>query len=264
MKKFSKFLPLLLIPVAIFFLANQSGSPGGKTGSPGDGGNTCTQCHSGTAQNSSNWITTNVGTAGYVNGQTYTITATGTKTGVSKFGFELTAEDEQGNKVGTFTITNPTETKLINGNKSVTHTSGGTTPNGNTKSWSVDYSVPAGISGDITFYASFNGANGNGGTSGDQIYLSQHTISQDVTGIEELANAMKVYPNPSTGIVNIEIPSSNKNTEATITNNSGQVVRKLNLQNQLNNLDLSDLAKGVYFVQLAGNGTNEMKKLVIN
>lgn len=264
MKNFTKFLPLLLIPVAIVFLAYHSGSPGGKTGSPGDGGSTCTQCHSGTAQTSSNWITTNIGTAGYINGQTYTITATGTKTGVSKFGFELTAEDEQGNKVGTFTITNPTETKLINGNKAVTHTASGITPNGDTKSWSVDYTVPAGISGDITFYASFNGANGNGGTSGDQIYLSQHTISQDVTGIEEYANALKIFPNPTTGNVNIQIPSSANSTEATIINNSGQVVRKINLQNQLTNLDLSDLSKGVYFVKLAGKEANEMKKLVIN
>ena len=264
MKNLFKFSPLLLIPVVFLFLANQSGSPGGKTGSPGDNGNSCTDCHSGTPQNPGNWITSNVGSGGYINGQTYTIIATGTKTGVAKFGFELTAEDEQGNKVGTFTITNPTETKLINGNKSVTHTVNGVTPTGNTKSWSVDYKVPAGITGDVTFYAAFNGANGNGGTSGDQIYLSQLTINQDVTAIDELSDNLKIYPNPSTGFVNIVMPSSEKNTEATVFNSSGQIVRTLKLQNQVNNVDLSDLSKGIYFVKLAGSENNEMKKLVIN
>ena len=60
------------------------------------------------------------------------------------------------------------------------------------------------------------------------------------------------------------MPSSEKNTEATVFNSSGQIVRTLKLQNQVNNVDLSDLSKGIYFVKLAGSENNEMKKLVIN
>lgn len=265
MKLIYKLLPLLIIPMAIVFFASSSGSPGGKTGSPGDNGNNCTQCHSGTPQNASNWITTNIGSGGYVNGQTYTITASGTHPGVGKFGFELTAEDEDGNKVGTFAITNPAETKLTNGNKAVTHTSGGTTPSGNGKSWSVNYTVPQGITGDITFYAALNAANGNGGTSGDQIYLASHTVNQDVTGVDELANDFRIYPNPSHGIVNVEMPENKGVKEMYVFNNSGQLAETVSLRDQsVNSIDLTHLTRGIYFVKLQGNETGRMQKLVIN
>jgi hypothetical protein len=85
-----------------------------------------------------------------------------------------------------------------------------------------------------------------------------------VTAIDELSDNLKIYPNPSTGFVNIEMPSSAKNTGATVFNSGGQIVRTLKLQNQINNVDLSDLSKGIYFVKLAGSENNEMKKLVIN
>ena len=55
---------LLLAPavLALFFAGTLSsgGSPGGKTGSPGDNGTTCNQCHSGTPVNVENWITTDI------------------------------------------------------------------------------------------------------------------------------------------------------------------------------------------------------------
>lgn len=184
MKSIYKIFLLLLAPVIFILIASSNGSPGGRTGSIGDNGQNCTGCHSGTPQSATNWITTDIPTSGYVPGQTYTITATGTHTGVVKFGFELTAENSAGAKVGTFIITNTTQTKLVNQNKAVTHLTAGTTPSGNTKTWSMNWTAPNPGVGAVTFSSALNAANGNGGTSGDVIYLTSTTAQEASPGIE--------------------------------------------------------------------------------
>lgn len=259
MKKLYAYLPLLAIPLVFIFMGYHSGSPGGRTGSPGDNGNNCTACHSGTPQNASNWISADIPGNGYVGGETYMITATGTHPGVSRFGFELTAEDQNGNKVGTLHVTNSTENQLANSGKAITHTNQGITPSGDSKSWEFEWTAPEDIPGDVTFYAAFNAANGNGGTSGDVIYLSSTTYGPDVTGIDEVAENFRFYPNPSTGIVHVENPL-NDNQLVKIYNQSGQLVEQIKMNNQFGQIDLSNQAKGIYFVQ---NGNKEMQKLII-
>ena len=183
MKRFYKLFPLAILPIIIILLAYSTGSPGGRTGSPGDGFANCTQCHAGTAQTIPNWISTNIPASGYVPGQNYIITAAGFHLGVSKFGFELTAETGSNVKAGTFSIINANETQLANNNYSVTHKSGGTTPIGNSKIWTMNWTAPATSAGPVTFYGAFNAANGNGSTGGDVIYLSSHTVQAAVTGV---------------------------------------------------------------------------------
>jgi hypothetical protein len=48
MKKNIYLFAIPFFAVIGLLLANSSGSPGGITGSPGDGGTTCVQCHTGT------------------------------------------------------------------------------------------------------------------------------------------------------------------------------------------------------------------------
>jgi hypothetical protein len=167
----------------IILFANGSGSPGGKSGSPGDSNATCTQCHSGTSNSSLGWITSDIPSNGYTPGETYTITATGTHNGVVKFGFELTAETTNGSKTGTFAITEAARTKLANQNKSVTHRAAGTTPSGNSNTWSMNWTAPATDVGQIRFYAAYNAANGNGNNSGDVIYTSNLFVSAAQPGV---------------------------------------------------------------------------------
>jgi len=183
MKKIYRILPIAFLPLVILFFAYSNGSPGGKTGSPGDGGATCTQCHSGTAQTATNWISTTIPAEGYQPGQTYTITAAGFHMGVVKFGFELTAENASGNKVGTFAVINATETQLTNNNKAVTHKAAGTTPIGNSKIWTMSWTAPTPAVGDVTFYGAFNAANGNGANTGDVIYKTSHTVAAQPAGV---------------------------------------------------------------------------------
>ena len=189
MKKIYSILSVLALPAFLLLYSYTGGSPGGKTGSPGDNGATCTQCHTGSAQAQSGLITTNVPFNGYVAGETYSIVVSGNFSGISKYGYELTAEDASGNKKGTFIITDPARTKTANGGKAVTHTSGGTVANGNQISWSVDWTAPASGTGAITFYTALNATNSNGSTSGDQVYtstrsVSEHVVNPQIVGVE--------------------------------------------------------------------------------
>ena len=180
--RFQNILLLFLAAIAIGFITTSGilysgGSPGGKTRSPGDV-STCTQCHGGIANPVTGWITTNVPPTGYIPGNTYNVTVTATQSGISKFGFECTAEDAFASKVGTFIILMGAQTKLANNNHPVTHKAAGTSATGGSKSWAFAWTAPATGTGVVTFYAAFNAANGNNSTTGDIIYKSNLAVQE--------------------------------------------------------------------------------------
>lgn len=264
MKKIYQYILFsLIIPVSVIITASSSGSPGGKSGSPGDGGSTCNDCHIGNPNTASGWITSNIPATGYLPGQTYTITATGTHVGVQRFGFELTAEDDAGNKAGTFAITNATETKLTNGNKAVTHKTAGITPSGNSKTWSMNWTAPANNAGEISFFAAFNAANGNGNTSGDVIYISSLNVFPNTTSISEAGTGFGIYPNPSDGILNVELSNESNGRLFEIYNLSGQLVKSFPVNVGKTTLDLGLSVKGTYLVKMQNQSRTEMKKLLV-
>ncbi len=263
MKKLYKFLPLFAVPLMFLFLGYSGGSPGGKTGSPGDGMVNCTQCHSGTPQSASGWISSNIPALGYSTGETYTFTAMVEHTGSSKFGFEVTAEDSDGNKVGEIIITDATRTQFRNNDASVTHTTAGNAGSNNMNEWTFDWVAPDGMVGDVTFYGAFNATNSNGSTSGDVIYLCTYTVGPDVTGVDELASDFRFYPNPCNGVLNIENPAYDKASLVMIFNSTGQLVEEFDMNSAFANLNLSHLTKGIYFVKL-NEQSAKIQRLVIN
>ena len=180
MKMLYRALAILAVPAILVLFSYANGSPGGKSGSIGDGGDDCTGCHAGSPQGVTGWITTNIPDEGFTPGQTYVITATGMHDGVVKFGFEMTSEDNVGGKVGSYVITDPARTKLTNSNTAITHTAAGNVPTGNVNTWSVDWVAPEVDDGVVWFYAAFNAANGNGNTAGDQIYTTSLSTSEYV------------------------------------------------------------------------------------
>lgn len=263
----------VIIVLSYFLCAlmlNNEGSPGAKTGSPADG-STCTQCHEGTAIEADNWITSTIPDSGYVAGETYTITATGTHQGVNLFGFELTAEDNSNAKKGTFIITNATETQLYNNIKSVTHTSAGITPSNNSKSWSFDWTAPEQGTGNITFYAAFNAANGNGATSGDVIYKSSLAVTENTTSGIHLYQYNEVFPtvyqdvDPNTLIINYH----DKNEKVIIirifdiTGKQLISARKINETNNNIKLNIKDLKTNIYYIQVETKNQLRTRKILI-
>lgn len=179
MKTLYKILVALALPVLLITYSFSGGSPGGQSGSPIDGSD-CTSCHTGgSANQEEGWITSNIPAEGYMPGATYTITAIGTHNGVAKFGFELTAENT-GSKIGTLAVTEASRTQLTNGNQAITHTAGGTTPSGSSNTWTMNWTAPGEGQGPVTFFGSFNAANGMDGNQGDVIYLSNTTVNEYV------------------------------------------------------------------------------------
>ncbi len=172
---------LLLILISALITQNAythtAGAPAQKTGSPGDG-SSCTSCHGGAASTQSGWITSNIPASGYVHGQTYTITATATQTGLVKFGFEVSPQNASGAQLGTLVATDLTNTQLLSGTKYITHKSAGTIGTTGFHTWTFDWIAPAQGTGDVTFYGAFLCTNNNNGSSGDATVLSSLTVSE--------------------------------------------------------------------------------------
>lgn len=259
------YFKLLLAPaaIAVFFAGTLfgGGSPGGKTGSPGDNGTTCTQCHTGTASPVADWISTDIPELGYVVGETYTLTATAEQDGISKFGFELTAEDANGSKVGSLNIVDA-NTQLANSGNSVTHNFNGTAGN-NSKTWTVEWTAPSTDIGEVTFYAAFNAANGNNANSGDNIYTSNLTVDESSVGLgNDVAIAdFSFGPNPSFGAIQVNHPYDV--AKVRIFNLSGKTVQNISNYYSGNNIDLIDLNAGVYFIQLQHENAIKSEKLIL-
>jgi polyhydroxybutyrate depolymerase len=74
---------------------------------------------------------------------------------------------------------------------------------------------------------------------------------------ENFANQFSIYPNPATTNINIKIENSNQKLE--IYNVLGVKVFETQLNSTVNNIDISDLAKGVYFVKI----NNQTQNLII-
>ncbi|MDQ3193206.1 MAG: T9SS type A sorting domain-containing protein [Bacteroidota bacterium] len=250
-------------------ISNSGSAPAGNTGSPADGKN-CTNCHAGTSTLQQNLITSNIPIDGYKADSTYSITATVSHPTFNKFGFQVSPQNINGNLLGTLIVINTTETQLTGLGKYITHNSGGTTGTSNTKSWTFNWIAPSSGTGDVTFYGAFNAANNNSQTSGDEIYTSTLTIQENISTYIASTDTDKiftVYPNP----VNDKITVSFENTvisspkHITIRNIEGKEVRKI-ISSEMSNqeIDVSNLKAGIYFLTFMNNENVYVKKIIKN
>ncbi len=85
------------------------------------------------------------------------------------------------------------------------------------------------------------------------------------TGINEKAltsNAISIYPNPSNGLINIDFGfEGNKNI--VIMNSIGTLINNLTTSNQTETIDLSHLAKGVYFIKVSSKISSGNYKVIV-
>lgn len=258
MKKFTFLFAALVAFVVLATSFYPSGSPGGKTGSPGDGAN-CTQCHSGTTQSATGWISSDIPANGYVPGNTYTITLVASHPGAALYGFEMTSEDVSNAKKGVFASTSGATQALSSGN-SITHHFNGTTPSNDSIMWSFNWTAPVAGTGDVTFYAAVNAANGNNSPSGDQIYLMNNAVGEQVvTSVESFDNdEISVYPNPASDYLMVNNLSPDTKT-VKIVSMSGQIIAQYSNEEGSMRIDLSTYPKGIYFL-LAQDNTNTIKR----
>ena len=83
-------------------------------------------------------------------------------------------------------------------------------------------------------------------------YINTSTSSCFTSSITEVDDSFLIYPNPTTGIINIELSSLNHNfSEFSVTNITGQEIRRESLNNKKNiQLNLQGYSEGLYFINL--------------
>jgi hypothetical protein len=209
-------------------LTNSSGAPAGRSGSPASNNLSCavSGCHSGgpavTTQTLN--ITTDIPASGFLPNTDYTINVTldAGSAGVTRAGFM--ASIENGGAQGTITTGGSSAVRMANTNF-ITHTFSGGSVSGNVKTYTFSWN--SGNAPDqTTVYAAANFSNANGTTTGDVILTSSLALTK-ASGIsleESTALQVKMYPNPSKGVVHLEnVPVSNQHLH--VRDLSGRVIR---------------------------------------
>jgi uncharacterized protein (TIGR03437 family) len=161
--------------------AFSSGPPPSRTGAPGEPN--CTACHGGNAVNSGTGTLTITGLpATYSPNQEIPVTVTLRQSSRARYGFQITAINDQGQAAGELVVTDASRTQRIPGTVSgnqrqyIHHTFNGITPNGTDEnSWTFTWRAPAQSAGRVTFYAAGNAANGSG-SGGDFIYTTSQSV----------------------------------------------------------------------------------------
>lgn len=251
-------IALLIIPVSAFLLMSvSSGRTGSYSGSPGDGGTTCTQCHSGGNFNASLALQTEVPEDGYKVGTTYGIQVDISSTSNSRHGFQITAEKvSDGSKIGTFT-SDGTNNKLVNGGTHVTQTTAGNSK----KTWNFNWKAPNTDVGAIKFYASGLAGNGSG-TGGDQV-VTTTSSSFNVLGISEAKRLdFEMYPNPASERVTIQLPSGSDTATVEFYDYVGRLALTQTVTSSDNKIDVNNLTSGVYILKVLSNNKIGSQKFI--
>lgn len=179
---------VILFVTAVAY-AKITGPDSGYTNAPGDLGN-CTSCHD-------TFHDPNVGPgsvrmtglpAMYTPGQQYTVAVVVQQGNRQRFGFQLTALDQNGNRAGTLAaVTSETQVNPdtgVGGRQYIEHTEIGTFPNGaSSRTWQVRWTAPATDIGTVRFWFAGNAANGDGTNQEDYIYTSSASLDSPTSAV---------------------------------------------------------------------------------
>ena len=132
---------------------------------------------------------------GYIPQVNYTIIVSLWDPDQSRWGFELTALlDVDNTQGGNLTVTEAENTQysMSGGREYIKHTEIGTdagtthASSSNPKTWTMAWEAPGLGSGNVTFYAAGNGANGDGTASGDFIYTTSNTAPETLPTVDHI------------------------------------------------------------------------------
>lgn len=177
--------------IAVLFVtsvayAKITGPDAGYTDAPGDLGN-CTACHDSFEVPNVGPGSANVSGAPsiYTPGQQYMLSVTVQQNNRHRFGFQLTALDQTGNRAGTVaTVSSDTQLNPetgAGGRQYIEHTQIGTTATGaSSRTWTVRWTAPSTDIGTVSFWFAGNAANDDDTNQGDYIY-TKHISSDSPT-----------------------------------------------------------------------------------
>jgi len=244
------YLLVLLLP-AYLLMSYSSGAPLGKTGSPGDGGNTCTVCHTHTTSYMPNIAVTGLPYSGYIPGHSYRITLYVSGVSNTVTGFEATIENASNMRVGNFASADA-NTQALNSGQYITHTTAGTALH----QWSFDWTAPATSQGDLHFYYAVNFANGDGNTTGDYIENGNFSLTEDTSGINDnQKDDFVIFPNPTTDAIYLNTNVS----KAKIIDMQGKVFA---VSTKNNRIDVRFLPSGTYMLVVENENVSKIKRFI--
>lgn len=264
------FIAILSIAFTEKAHSNGSGAPAGRTGSPGDGGQTCRTCHSGTAPvNTPGIISSDIPVDGYVPGTTYNLTVNFSHATFNKFGFEISPQNTTGQLKGTLVLTEPTRTQLISSSKYITHKTAGNAGTANSITWTFKWIAPPAGTGSLTFYGAFLAANASNSSAGDAVFVSTLPVNENTGSVSlespDAVDAINVFPIPCNQYLFLKLPSTlSGKSEISIFNTSGALVGEYEIDpaKSIASVDLSQLATGIYVVEI-NSGDQIIRKKII-
>jgi hypothetical protein len=278
--KLQLFYSLLFGAFVLLTLQSVSGgraASGGqdRTGAPGSLG-TCATCHGNPGAFSNTVINltvtdgaSNVVTS-YMPGQTYTLAFTISSDGnPAGYGMQAIALDASDNNTGDMLLASTSNTQLstiTNGREFIEHQ--GTNP---TNSFTTTWTAPASGTGDVTIHGIGMAVDGTGGTTGDNIsattpFSLTEALGSSISNISETKVSYQLFPNPSNGNVNLVNKGKAGESTIRIVDLLGQTVYDNQFffdTNEQHYLELNDLIKGIYLVEIKKNQTTEVVQLVI-
>src|SRR6185369_1882121 len=180
---------ILVLFVTSVAYAKITGPDAGYTDAPGDLGN-CTACHD-------SFEIPNVGPgsinltgapAVYNSGQQYTLSITVQQNNRHRFGFQLTAIDQNGNRAGTLSpVSSDSQVNPetgVGGRQYIEHTEIGTTATGaSSRTWVIRWTAPSTDVGTVGFWFAGNAANDSGDNQGDYIYTKHVTTDSPTSNV---------------------------------------------------------------------------------
>jgi len=277
--KLQLFYPLLFGAFVLLTLQSVSGgraAVGGqdRTGSPGASG-TCTACHSspGAFSNPTINLTVTDGSSNvvtsYMPGQTYTLAFTVSSNGSpAGYGMQAVALDASNNNTGDMLVASTVNTQLstiANGREFIEHQQASSTG-----AFTTTWTAPTAGTGTVSIYGVGIAINGTS-TAGDNVspsttFTLTESLGSSISTVSETKVSYQVFPNPSNGNVNLVNKGDAGETTVRIIDMLGQTVYNNQLffdTNEQYHLELNDLIKGIYLVQIQKNETTEVVQLVI-
>ena len=192
-------LVLLYVASSSSVFAFSFNPPDEKTGAPNEGN--CTQCHTGNDLNVAGGSLMLTVPGVYTPGMEYDIVVELARAGQRRWGFQMTALNNNNARAGTFaTSDNNTQLGEANSKQYIEHTTEGTAADTrNSNSWTFKWTAPSNDVGPIMFYAAGNAANNADGSLGDYIYI-QRTTSDPVAYGVSLAGVGSLSKTVNTGV----------------------------------------------------------------
>jgi Reeler domain. len=262
-------LTLVAGSIATVLLSNATGPAkmgnGNKTGGPGASGS-CNSCHSGGSLANATITVRKKDDLSMVTkykpGEVYRVELSSMHPTNFHNGFQLMALKSGNTQAGTFQgLSADHGTKVVNGivivehNKAIMQT-------GASFLTFFEWIAPVAGTGTVEFYGVINAVNNDGGTGGDAVSNTlTYTVAEDALSVrnnEMQAQEIKVYPNPVIDV--LHIAADDMAGDCMVSVNTIEGKHLLDMKTRIVagnpvNINVQDLAKGVYNISIYKQGT---------